>query len=118
MLTNSDFRELLSLFEKYRIRYLVVGAYAVMKYSEPRFTKGLDLWIATDMENAHSVYVALKEFGAPRQGAESRVTRPAKRAGREASGHLPNHACSDRPRGDRTPSDRLRRDGSTPPTRD
>ena len=36
-----------------------------MKYSEPRFTKDLDVWIATDGENAHSVYIALKEFGAP-----------------------------------------------------
>jgi len=65
MLTNSDFRELLNLFEKHRIRYLVVGAYAVMKYTEPRFTKDLDLWIAIDRENANSVYIALKEFGAP-----------------------------------------------------
>jgi len=65
MLTNSDFRELLKLFEKHKIRYLVVGVYAVMKYSEPRFTKDLNLWIATDPENANSVYVALKEFGAP-----------------------------------------------------
>jgi hypothetical protein len=39
MLTNSDFRELLKLFEKHEIRYLFVGAYAVMKYSEPRFGK-------------------------------------------------------------------------------
>jgi hypothetical protein len=64
MLTSSDFRELLNLFEKHDIRYLVVGGYAVMKYSEPRYTKDLDLWIATDPENANSVYVALKEFGA------------------------------------------------------
>ncbi|MFH1008062.1 MAG: nucleotidyltransferase [Candidatus Latescibacterota bacterium] len=65
MLTNSDFRELLNLFEKHDIRYLVVGGYAVMKYSEPRYTKDLDVWIATDPENANSVYIALKEFGAP-----------------------------------------------------
>ena len=65
MLTHSDFRELLSLFDKHEIRYLVVGGYAVMKYSEPRFTKDLDLWISTDPTNARSVYVALKEFGAP-----------------------------------------------------
>ncbi len=65
MLTSSDFKELLSLFEKHRIRYLIVGGYAVMKYSEPRFTKDLDVWIATDPENADAVYAALKEFGAP-----------------------------------------------------
>jgi hypothetical protein len=39
MLTNPDFKELLKIFEKRKIRYLVVGGYAVMKYSEPRFTK-------------------------------------------------------------------------------
>ena len=53
MLTNSEFRGLLNLFEKHDIHYLVVGGYAVMKYSEPRFTKHLDMWIATDPENAN-----------------------------------------------------------------
>ena len=65
MLTNPDFRELLSLFTDYRIRYLVVGGYAVMKYTEPRYTKDLDLWISTDTENAEAVFAALKAFGAP-----------------------------------------------------
>ena len=65
MLTSSDFRELLNLFGKHKIRYLIVGGYAVMKYSEPRFTKDLDLFIATDRDNAEGIYSALKEFGAP-----------------------------------------------------
>ena len=65
MLTSPDFRELLKLFEKHKIRYLIVGGYAVMKYSEPRFTKDLDVFIATDQDNANNVYAALKEFGAP-----------------------------------------------------
>lgn len=62
MLTSPDFKELLKTFEKHNIRYLIVGGYAVMKYSEPRFTKDLDMLIATDQENAKSVYLALKEF--------------------------------------------------------
>lgn len=65
MLTSPDFKELLSLLAKHRVRYLVVGGYAVMKYTEPRFTKDLDLWIATDAENANGIFAALKEFGAP-----------------------------------------------------
>jgi hypothetical protein len=65
MLTSSDFKDLLNLFEKHKVRYLIVGGYAVMKYSEPRFTKDLDLLIAVDHENAKSVYTALIEFGAP-----------------------------------------------------
>jgi hypothetical protein len=38
---NSDFRDLLKLFNAHRVRYLVVGGYAVMKYTEPRYTKDL-----------------------------------------------------------------------------
>ena len=65
MLPSPDFRELLKTFEKHKVRYLVVGGYAVMKYSEPRFTKDLGVFIATDQKNANGVYAALKEFGAP-----------------------------------------------------
>ena len=65
MLTSPDFRELLSILAKHKVRYLVVGGYAVMKYTEPRFTKDLDLWIATDEENSEAVFAALREFGAP-----------------------------------------------------
>ncbi len=71
MLTSSDFRELLNLFEKHKIRYLIVGGYAVMKYSEPRFTKDLDIFIAIDQENAKAVFTALKEFGAPLENLTS-----------------------------------------------
>ncbi len=65
MLESADFKELLSLFGKHKVRYLIIGGYAVMRYSEPRFTKDLDILIATDRENAEAVYAALKEFGAP-----------------------------------------------------
>jgi len=71
MLTSPDFKELLNLFEKHKIRYLIVGGYAVMKYSEPRFTKDIDVFIATDQKNAKSVYLALKEFGAPLENLTS-----------------------------------------------
>ena len=65
MLTSPDFFELLSLFTSYEVRYLVVGGYAVMKYTEPRYTKDLDLWVATDKANAEAVFAALRTFGAP-----------------------------------------------------
>ena len=65
MFVNSDFSELLKLFNDKGVRYLVVGGYAVIQYAEPRFTKDLDLWIATDPKNAKAVYAALKTFGAP-----------------------------------------------------
>lgn len=36
-----------------------------MKYSEPRFTKDLDIVVATHSKNASAVFSALKDFGAP-----------------------------------------------------
>ena len=68
MLTSRDSIDLLSLFGNYKVRYLVVGGYAVMRYADPRFTKDIDLWVATDHENAAAVFTALKAFGAPLAG--------------------------------------------------
>lgn len=65
MFVNSDFSDLLRIFNDNHVRYLVIGGYAVVQYAEPRFTKDLDVWISTDSANAESVYNALLEFGAP-----------------------------------------------------
>jgi len=68
MFVNSDFSDLLRLFNGNNVRYLVVGGYAIIQYAEPRFTKDLDLWVSTDTNNASAVYQALKSFGAPLTG--------------------------------------------------
>jgi len=68
MFVNSDFTDLLSLFNDNGVRYLVIGGYAVIQYAEPRYTKDLDLWISTDTANAAAVYRSLQEFGAPLTG--------------------------------------------------
>jgi hypothetical protein len=67
-LMNSDFEELLSIFNKNGVRYLIVGGHAVMLYTEPRYTKDLDVWIEASTENAERVYRALLAFGAPLAG--------------------------------------------------
>ena len=56
---NQDFRELLACFNGEKVRYLVVGGYAVIKHTEPRYTKELDVWVSPDRENAERVYAAL-----------------------------------------------------------
>jgi hypothetical protein len=65
MFVNSDFSDLLNLFNANHVKYLVIGGYAVIQYAEPRYTKDLDIWISVDNENAAAVYKSLKEFGAP-----------------------------------------------------
>jgi hypothetical protein len=65
MFVNSDFSDLLRIFNDNRVKYLVIGGYAVVQYAEPRFTKDLDVWVSTDALNAEAVYKSLREFGAP-----------------------------------------------------
>ncbi len=65
MFVNSDFSDLLRLFNANQVKYLVIGGYALIQYAEPRYTKDLDLWISADATNAQAVYRALHEFGAP-----------------------------------------------------
>ncbi len=61
---NSDFKELLAALCQCQVRFLVVGGYAVMFHTEPRFTKDLDLWIEPERENALRLRQALQIFGA------------------------------------------------------
>jgi len=68
MFVNSDFSDLLRIFNDHNVRYMVIGGYAVVQYTEPRFTKDLDVLISTDTTNAEAVYNALREFGAPLAG--------------------------------------------------
>lgn len=65
---NSDFKELLSIFNDNAVEYLIIGGYAVMEYAEPRYTKDLDLWVRADTQNAQNVFRSLAQFGAPLQG--------------------------------------------------
>jgi hypothetical protein len=45
-----------------KVRFLVVGGFAVMKYTEPRFTKDLDLWTEPTSDNAAILFRALKRL--------------------------------------------------------
>jgi predicted nucleotidyltransferase len=58
-------KDLLRLFNQYQIRCLIVGGYAVMKYTEPFYTKDMDIWVEPEAENAKRAYRALVEVGAP-----------------------------------------------------
>jgi predicted nucleotidyltransferase len=65
MAESPHFKQLLQLLNELKVRYLIVGGYAVMKYSEPRYTKDLGIWIEASTENSARVFEALQKFGAP-----------------------------------------------------
>lgn len=58
----------MNLFNEASARYLIVGGYAVIEHTEPRYTKDLDIWVGTDPKNALKIYSSLKKFGAPLSG--------------------------------------------------
>jgi hypothetical protein len=65
---SQDFKELLLAFNEHRVRYLIVGGYAVAVHAQPCATKDLDLFVKPDIDNARAVYAALAKFGAPLAG--------------------------------------------------
>ena len=60
---EKDFAELLRLFNKHRVRYCVVGAFAVGFYAIPRYTKDLDVLVEPTEENGERICRALRDFG-------------------------------------------------------
>jgi len=67
MLTK-DFKDLLRIFNRNSVKYLIIGGHAFGVHAEPRTTKDLDLFVRSDPENAKAVFRALAQFGAPLAG--------------------------------------------------
>ena len=65
---SSDYEDLFSTLNAHKIKYLVVGAHAVMFYTQPRYTKDVDVLIPAALNDPQRVYGALKAFGAPLRG--------------------------------------------------
>jgi hypothetical protein len=62
---NSDFKDLLQALNEAGAEYLVVGGYAVIKHTEPRYTKDIDIWVKDSTENVERLLSALAAYGAP-----------------------------------------------------
>lgn len=58
-----DFKELFELFNRHKVRYLLVGGYAVGLHGHVRATNDIDIVIAPDEVSAEGTVKALKEFG-------------------------------------------------------
>jgi hypothetical protein len=58
-----DFKELLALFNRHGVEYLVVGGYALAFHGAPRFTGDMDILVRPRKDNAQRLLAALAEFG-------------------------------------------------------
>ncbi|OIP38605.1 hypothetical protein AUJ95_06620 [Candidatus Desantisbacteria bacterium CG2_30_40_21] len=63
MEVQSDFRDLLALFNAHKVDYMIVGAYALAYHGVPRYTGDIDILVHPDSQNAQHILCALEEFG-------------------------------------------------------
>ena len=60
---EKDYEELLRLFNKHRVRYCIVGAFAIAFYAVPRYTKDMDILVEPSIKNGEKILNALNKFG-------------------------------------------------------
>lgn len=60
---NQDFREFFQSLNAHKVRYLVVGGFAVALHGHPRYTKDIDVWIDCTAANAKRMVHAMADFG-------------------------------------------------------
>ncbi|MCK5862438.1 MAG: nucleotidyltransferase [Candidatus Hydrogenedentes bacterium] len=63
MNTHPDFEELLQLLEEHHVDYMIVGGYAVAYHGYPRFTKDIDIFFASSVDNIRRLQNVLLAFG-------------------------------------------------------
>ena len=63
MRVEKDFEEFVRLLNRHKVRYLIVGAYAVAFHAQPRNTGDIDFFIENEKDNAKRLIKAIREFG-------------------------------------------------------
>lgn len=63
MRVEKDFEEFIELLNKHKVRYLIVGAYAVSFHARPRNTGDIDFLIEPTKDNANRLLRVLNDFG-------------------------------------------------------
>lgn len=63
MKIEKDYEELLKLFNRYKVKYCIIGAYAIAFYAKPRYTKDIDILVEPTIQNGKRIVTALNKFG-------------------------------------------------------
>ncbi|MDI6741816.1 MAG: nucleotidyl transferase AbiEii/AbiGii toxin family protein [Smithella sp.] len=64
---NEDYRDILQALSDEKVRFILVGAYALAAHGYPRATMDIDIWVMPSPDNADAVLRALRRFGAALQ---------------------------------------------------
>jgi hypothetical protein len=60
---EKDFEEFIELLNKHKVKYMIVGAYALALYAKPRNTGDIDIFISRSDANAACMIKVLEDFG-------------------------------------------------------
>ncbi len=60
---NTDFRDFLHAFNRYDVRYILVGGFSVILHGYSRTTGDMDIWVERTSENYQRIVDAFQEFG-------------------------------------------------------
>lgn len=60
---EKDFIDFVALCNKYEVKYLVIGGYAVSIHGYPRFTKDFDVCIKISDDNSSKMVHVINDFG-------------------------------------------------------
>jgi hypothetical protein len=60
---HPDFDQFVSVLNKNRVQYLIVGSFALAFHGFPRATGDIDFWIRPTLSNAQNLLRALGDFG-------------------------------------------------------
>jgi len=62
---NNHYKDILLILSEKKVKFILVGAYAMAAHGYPRSTMDIDIFVKPDPENAFLVLQALETFGAP-----------------------------------------------------
>jgi len=63
MIVEQDFIDFITLLNKYKVEYMIVGAHALAYHGRPRHTGDLDIWIKSSEKNAQKMLQVIAQFG-------------------------------------------------------
>jgi hypothetical protein len=69
---NEDYRDILQALFDEKVKFILIGAYALAAHGYPRATMDIDIWVMPSPDNAEAVLRALRTFGAPLQKQHNR----------------------------------------------
>lgn len=64
-LLNPDFQDFIKCFNKHKVRYVLVGGYAVIYHGYNRSTGDLDIFVEATVANYNRIVQAFEEFKMP-----------------------------------------------------